>query len=132
VNTKFIEATQGIKNGWNHGKFMVARFTEDEWGRLSEIDQAHGLTLSLIGRCGWSPRHILVWDMQTGEGAIFLPGGLASADLDKHKVWVCPMFEPFLVWLYGQELSDLDKLPSVIELPDAPASMYGYRREGKT
>lgn len=125
--TKLIEATQGVEGGFNHGKFMVARFT-DEWDRLSEIDrQVSGHERSLLNRCGWSREHLLVIDLQTGEGAIFRHGGLASADLQKHAVWVCPLFEPFLAWLYTQ---DIESLPDLVELPDAPEAMYGYRREG--
>lgn len=69
-------------------------------------------------------------DLETGEGALFLPGGYASADLDKHKVWVCPLFEPFLAWLYKQDLQDLSKLPDLVDLPDAPFQWSGYRRSG--
>ena len=74
---------------------------------------------------------MLVVDLETGEGAMFSPGGLAAADLQKHRIWVCPMFEPFLAWLYKQDLSDLTKLPKHVDLPDAPFEMHGYRREGK-
>lgn len=127
MQTKLIEATQGIEHGFNHGKFLLGRF-DAEWEHLSEMDAAHGYERSLLGRCGWSRDHLLVLDVQTGEGAIFYPGGMAKADLDKHKVWVCPMFEPFLAWLYAQDLSDLSKLPDLVELPEAPAAMHGYRR----
>jgi hypothetical protein len=40
----------------------------------------------LLGQGGWAPHHIMVTDLQTGEGAIFRPGGLASYDLDKHQL----------------------------------------------
>lgn len=40
------------------------------------------------------------------------------------------MFEPFLQWLYLQDLSDLDKLPALVNLGDVPTSMSGYRRKG--
>ena len=129
--TKFIEVTQAVEGGFNHGKFMLGRFAE-EWDERSALDHALGAEPppSLLRRCGWMERHLFVLDLQTGEGAIFLPGGSAKADLDKHKVWVCPMFEPFLVWLYAQDLTLLDALPELVELPEAPASMTGYRREG--
>lgn len=129
VQSKFIEAINrdGDEVG-NWGKFMVGRFSEDEWQARSSLDPDHRL---LPGR-GWSHRHILVWDLETGEGAIFLPFGVAAADLHKHRVWVCPMFEPFLSWLYQQDLDDLEGLPSIVELSfkDAPFAMSGYRREG--
>ena len=38
----------------------------------------------------------MVTDLQTGEGAIFRPGGLASYDLDKHQLWICVLFKDFL------------------------------------
>jgi hypothetical protein len=124
METKFIEVTNGPQN-W--GKFMVGRFTVEEGRRGSRIDKSPSLLLTV----GWTPRHILVVDLQTGEGSIFQPGGYAPADLDKHKIWVCPMFEPFLTWLYKQDLKDLNALPSHVDLPDAPFAMSGYRRKGK-
>jgi hypothetical protein len=43
---------------------------------------------------------------------------------------VCPLFEPFLEWLYEQDLTDLSTLPRRVELPDAEFSFTGYRRPG--
>ena len=120
--THFIEATNGPKN-W--GKFMVARFDAEEWERRSTIDQC----LLLLNR-GWAPDHLLVVDLQTGEGAVFMPGGSARHDLNKHRIWVCPLFEPFLEWLYVQDLGDITQLPAHVDLLDAPFSLHGYRREG--
>lgn len=121
MKTRFIEATS---QEFNWGKFAVSYFTEDEWAIRSAVDQK----LLLQGR-GWSHRHVLVLDLQTGEGALFNlnPLGLASSDLNKHKVWVCPLFEPFLQWLYAQP--DLDALPDVVDLPHAVLSTHGYRRD---
>lgn len=117
-------------NTLNHGKFMVMKFSGDDLTERCQVMAEDYPQLLIRGR-GWDPdRHIIVFDLQTGEGAIFNPGGLAAADLEKHRVWVCPMFEPFLEWLYEQDLSDLDALPRVIELPDAPMSLSGYRRKG--
>lgn len=129
--TKFIEATNEV-NGrpFNYGKFMVARFTSEEWRRRTVIENPHGEAIHLLSRCGWESGHVMVFDLQTGEGALFRPGGYVKADLDKHKVWVCPLFEPFLAWLYGQDLADLDQLPAHVHLKDAPAAMAGYRRGG--
>lgn len=127
---RLIEATQDVTDGPNHGKFVVARFASEEWSRRCLLDAAQGLPRSLVARCGWSPRHVWVLDLQTGEGAFFMPGGCASADLDRHAVHVCPLFEPFLAWLYRQDLSDLEALPELVELPGAPAALYGYRRPG--
>jgi hypothetical protein len=49
-------------------------------------------------------------------------------------IWVCPLFEPFLEWLYERyreagEL-DLDELPDVVELPGAEFAFHGHRRPG--
>jgi hypothetical protein len=123
MQSKFIEATNGPQN-W--GKFMVGRFTQEEWMTRSAVEPERGL---IAGR-GWSRDHLLVVDLQTGEGAIFRPGGVAGYDLNKHAIWVCPLFEPFLTWLYEQDLSDLDALPAYVDLPDAEFMMSGYRRPG--
>lgn len=126
MQTKFIEASDGSNFNW--GKFAVCRFTPEEWARRSEVDVL--TTRGLLSVVGWDSGNLLVLDLQTGEGARFKPGGLASADLnDKHQVWVCPMFEPFLTWLYTQDLSDLDKLPGLVNLGDVPIAMHGYRRQ---
>lgn len=132
--TKFIEVTNGPRN-W--GKFMLGRFTQEEWERESNLPDAderavftHG-KWSLLRQRGWTPDHLLVMDLETAEGAIFLPGGSASADLNKHRIWVCPMFEPFLEWLYAQrDWLKLDDLPNHVDLPDASFAMAGYRRPG--
>lgn len=124
--TKIIESTQG--DGFtNHGKFMLMRFDADEWARLSTVGAPAPL---LGGVCGWSPEHVWMLDLQTGEGACFRPGGYAAADLTKHSVWACPMFEPTLAALYKMDLSDITALPDKLVLPDAPFAMQGYRRPG--
>jgi hypothetical protein len=123
----FIEATNGPSN-W--GKFAVCRFEPYEWVRRSAVDYAD--RRPLLGTQGWTIDHLLVLDLATGEGAIFKPGGCAAADLNhKHQVWVCPLFEPFLEWLYQQDLADLSTLPLHVDLPDARFEVRGYRREGK-
>jgi hypothetical protein len=128
MKVKFIEAIGRI-NGpesreGNWGKFMVAHFT-DEWTATSFVTKK-----PLLREVGWAAGHIIVFDLQTGEGGIFHPQGLAQADLEKHAVWVCPLFEPFLVWLYQQDLTDLDNLPDHVDLPHAEFAMSGYRRPG--
>lgn len=121
-----------LTDRFNWGKFLVASFDEHEWARRSLVD---GQPL-LSGQCGWTPQHMLVLDLQTGEGAMFLPMGLASADLEKHRVWVCPMFEVFLGWLYDhpEHWADILTLPPLIELDPEETrghnAMYGHRRPG--
>jgi hypothetical protein len=120
--TRIVEVT----NDFNWGKFMLCRFTPEEWAQKSVIDTGRPLLRTL----GWVPHNLWVLDLQTGEGALFYPGGVSSSDLRKHRIWVCPMFEPFLEWLYAQDLSDLEKIPTPVILKDAPSALYGYRRQG--
>jgi hypothetical protein len=133
VKSTIIEVT----NGFNWGKFLVARFDADEWEYRSQIDKMSNSTgilpIRLLRSLGWGPDHFLFLDLQTGEGAMFRVGGLARADLNKHCVWVCPMAEPALAWLLRQDLSDLDALPALVELTEAeaPSAMHGYRRPGE-
>lgn len=126
MKTKMIEVTNGPRN-W--GKMLVGRFEFHEWQVRSAVSDAPSL---LVTR-GWTDDHILVLDLETGEGALFRPGGSAAAaknDLDKHRIWVCPLFEPFLAWLYTQDTTDLDALPDHVDLPEAEFQMAGYRRPG--
>lgn len=137
--TKIVELT----NGFNWGKFMLARFDGEEWRRRSEVDVAPvpigrglGFGVPLLQQVGWNHRHVWVLDLQTGEGACFLPGGNARADLEKHAIWVCPMFEVFLGWFYARrELwTDITSVPDLITLTDeetmSMSSLYGHRRPG--
>jgi hypothetical protein len=130
--TKFIEAKS---DGGNWGKFMVARFTPQEWNQRSALLAEHRGTAwndtpSLLSTVGWGRQHVLVMDLQTGEGAVFRPGGHAGSDLNKHAVWVCPLFEPFLEWLYKKDLTRLSDLPDLVDLKGAEFSYAGHRRPG--
>jgi hypothetical protein len=131
VKTKIIEAVQSKAEPGNWGKFMVAE-PDTEFGRKSAVNTE--FSGSLLTSIGWTWQHVWVLDLQTGEGAFFKPGGLARADLEKHRIWVCPLFEPFLEWLYEQfrkaDDLDLDELPEVVELPGAAFAFAGYRRPG--
>ncbi len=128
MNIAIVEAS----NGFNWGKFLVARFQE-EWQRHSVFEK---YDIPLLDLCGWGHEHLLVLDLQTGEGALFRPGGYPTADLEKHRIWVCPLFEPFLAWLYQQSKSDLihgdlaKVLPEKVMLPNASQALSGYRRPG--
>lgn len=134
MDTKFIEAGQALtpEGGFNWGKFMVGRFTDDE---LAERSAFPGVEMyRLINSQGWSRQHIWICDLATGEGAMFCPGGMARSDLRKHKIWVCVLYEEFLVWLYdwirGKGEQWWDELPRLVELPEAEFDLYGYRRPG--
>lgn len=118
----FFEATNG-PNNW--GKFMVVPMV-DEMTYPSEVTGR-----PLLPACGWGPQHLWVMDLQTGEGAVFQPGGSASADLNKHQIWVCVLFEHFLSWLYKQDTADLAALPKLIDFPEAPMALAGHRRPGR-
>lgn len=124
MRTKIVEATN---NNFNWGKFLLGDFDVDELSYRSLIDQG----LLIRGR-GWGPGHLLVFDLQTGEGSWFRLGGYAKHDLDKHRIWVCPMFEPFLEYLYRwhSEGKDPFDLPGLLDIKDAPPAMSGYRRSG--
>lgn len=124
MKTHFIEVTNREQN-W--GKFLLIQF-DSEW----EYDSQMSPGRPLLRQIGFNPNAIWVLDLQTCEGAAFVPGGLASADLHKHRVWVCPMFEPFLNWLYQQKIKSIEELPGTLDLEDAEFAMWGYRREGPT
>jgi hypothetical protein len=128
VKTYLFEAVQQHGKPQNWGKFMVG-VPDAEWFRESLVDPVGG-RYPLLEQIGWTQNHVWVMDLQTGEGAWFRHGGLARADLEKHRIWVCPLFEEFLKWLYAQDLAGLHLLPGVIELPDAQFSINGYRRPG--
>jgi hypothetical protein len=123
MKTKFIEAHDADEFNW--GKFAICRFDEEEWARRSAV-----LDVAQLRDRGWSPNDILFIDLQTGEGTILNPHGYAPADLANHAIWVCPMAQPFLEWLYRQDLSNLDKLPEKINLGKVPTALRGYRRPG--
>ena len=121
MEKQFIEVTNRERN-W--GKFLLLRFDE-EWEYQSTMSPG-----PLLRQVGWNPNQIWILDLQTSEGTALSPNGLASYDLDKHQIWVCPMYEPFLNWLYQQEFERLEDLPSKLDLPDAEFEYRGYRRGG--
>jgi hypothetical protein len=136
MKVKFVEAGNSEQN-W--GKFLISQFTREEWAYQTAVpgvdhEELLGYRPSLLGARGWHPSHIIVFDLETCEGAAFSPGGSASADLNKHQVWVCPMFEPFLEWLYKNLYPNYQgnilALPDYVDLPDAAFAMSGYRRPG--
>ena len=126
MDTFFFEAT----NGFNHGKFAVALFTDEEWERRSALRDVR-----LLPSLGWgrSPRDLHVWvlDLQTAEGMYVRLGGCAEYDLNgQHQIRVCPLFLPFLRWLYTQELEDLPELSGTLVClteEEAPSSLTGHR-----
>jgi hypothetical protein len=132
VITHFIEAS----NGFNHGKFMICRLERPEMDIRSALPgYEHNWLWS--GR-KFKPGMTLVVDLQTGEGAAFEigrgslpPAQEASYQLnEKHQIWVCPLYEPLLQWLWERIISTvkIENLPRYVEL-DAPGAVSGYRRQ---
>lgn len=128
---KFIEAD----NGFNHGKFLLLRFDLDERKTRSALPGYENSRL-LAGR-KFDDESTFVIDLQTGEGAAFTLDGAIDAVHslnEKHRIWVCPLYEPFLVWLSEQGLGlgagSISDLPSHVMLPNAESSLAGYRRAG--
>lgn len=137
MELKFVEA---ISDEGNWGKFAVGRHETSEWREREAIrpdDLPEGATTpGLLRGRGWGPEHVWILDLQTGEGAMFRPGGHARADLSKRQIWVCPLFEPFLVAFYEhvrrfQDLGWWEQLPRVMRLTGVPLQLRGYRRRGR-
>lgn len=127
MRSKIIEVCQPTPVNW--GKFMIAEFDENETSYISVITKSP--LLPAIGYWGEENKWLWLLDLQTGEGALFPVSskGNAKYQLDKHKIWVCLLYEPLLEWLYQNYKGDIDEIPSYIEI-DAPAGLYGYRRSG--
>lgn len=122
MQTRIIEATS---TSGNWGRFLLARY-DTEWHTESLVSPGY----SVLDTAGTAPDALWVMDVVTGEAALFRPGGSAQADLDKHRIWVCPLFGPFLEWLYARDVGDLTALPNVVGLGDVPLELAGYRRPG--
>lgn len=125
MRSKFIEAVHSATWG-NHGKFEVTVWDAADFRYRSAVDGSR-----LLGE-RWFAEHVKVFDVETGEGAVFLHGGKARADLRKRRIWVCPLFEHFLQWLHDQPKEKVLRLdlPDLVYLPDAPFEQFGYRRPG--
>lgn len=118
----------------NWGKFAVGRFGE-EWHWRSHVSKPYFTPERpqppLLRETGWNYTDLFILDLQTKEGARFYyPDLRPTYQLQKHQIWVCPLFEPFLTWLYRQDLGDLSKLPGYVDLPGVPLELSGYRRSG--
>lgn len=139
MELKFIEAGHPVdENGFggNWGKFAVGRWTGPELGEKTKYPGCEGQNIASLR--GWGGDHVWLFDLQTGEAARFHTNNPIPVDvrhqLKTHKIWVCPMFEPFMVWLWGHirlHPDWWDTLPRTVELPaDTPFDFAGYRRPG--
>jgi hypothetical protein len=130
MRTHIIEVTQKDSE-FNWGKFLLGQF-DVEWLRQSELPLPDDMKLSmpLLLQRGWSPRHFIVFDLETGEGAMFIKDGRLRMQLDtKHQIWVCPMMAPFLDWLSEQDWKLVTDLPTFVALDTEESGMAGYRRQ---
>jgi hypothetical protein len=118
--THFIEASDGMM----HGKFMLGRLDSAELGVRSALPGSEEDPLMRVGgRRRLNERSTLIVDLQTGNGAaFFIGGGLWIADLNRTgPIHVCPMFPPFLKWLYEQKVPDfpataIEQLPRYVRI----------------
>jgi hypothetical protein len=71
-----------------------------------------------------------ILDLVTQEGACFDVAQPLLPQLERHQVWTCVLYEPFLAWLfeYCQTHTPfrLDDLPPNLHLT-APQELIGYR-----
>jgi hypothetical protein len=129
MDTKFVEAGHPGVGNW--GKFIVACHTTAELQEPTQFPGCEGQRV--VSLAGNGARDMWVFDLQTGEGfRVPVSERHAFSILEKHQVWVCPMFEPFLGWLLAYIDSHPNDwwstLPRTVELPDAPFEMRGHRR----
>lgn len=132
--SKMVEVSDQV----NWAKLMVSQFDNDELAYKSRVDtEAKSLLEAVAARrkeyWGEAQQKRLVVDLQTDEGAWFLPHPERDpkVDLDRHQIWVCPLFYPFLQWLYRTNPVHVSGIPDVVELdPDDVIKFQGYRRPG--
>lgn len=141
MELKFVEAGQAPEGGGNWGKFAVARWSTLEMREPTRFPGCEGQFIT--GLTGSPFDHIWLLDIQAGEGALFSINNPIPVDvphqLNEKQIYICPMFEPFMTWLWehirshqGTNLDWFDELPRVVVLPEAPFDLYGYRRRGRT
>ncbi len=134
MKTHFIEATQ--RDDFNWGKFLLCQYEPADWAHPVHLPISKSLASqpqSLLRSRMRDPDGIWCLDIETNEGAYLRWGPRMHLDLnDKHQVWVCPMYEPFLEWLGSQhELGDITMLPHFLRLDTDFGAVAGYRRSGK-
>lgn len=114
---KFIEASDGTA----HGKFMLARMDAELATRSGLPGYEDEPLMTVGGRRKFNSHSTLVVDLQTGRGAALALDPFSYTKLDEGgRMWVCPMFRPFLKWLclqgLGMGAGDITALPSYVEI----------------
>lgn len=135
MNLKFVEAGHSVDGG-NWGKFALGRYTGAELTEPTQFPGCEGGRI--VSLRGSGHHHLWIFDLATGEAVRFPIAHVQAFDahhfLAEHRIWVCPLFEPFATWLFGyisaQRDTWWDTLPRIVELPDAPFALSGYRRPG--
>lgn len=125
MKTKIIEATNGVA----YGKFLIGLY-DNEWlirpainETIDDPDLHTGMPV--LRQEGWGPQSFLFQDLSNpGNGSIFRhnAAGHARDDVEQKNITVCWLFVEVLQWLYGQNIDDLDALPSLVQLTPAQAS----------
>lgn len=110
--TKIVEVESANKDVV--GYFMVGMH-DWEWTRKSEI---MGGTVSLLRHKGWSRDHFWLFDLATGQGAIFADHGHVLEDLKEADIQVTPMFSSYLAYLRSVGPFPVQALPDHIVLPE--------------
>ena len=120
VITHLIEASDNAA----YGKFLIARL-DDELHASSALPGYEGSPLLRLGGLRrFNENSTLIVDLQTGNAAVFFisNGGSWEADLNRTgPIHVCPMFRPFLKWLYEQKVpvhppAAIQDLPRFVEV----------------
>lgn len=119
--SKIVEVSSGKDKNW--GRLMVMKFTEEEKGRKSAFHKSSTIWKEDTP----SDRHIIVYDLITGEGATFDLSKDLVPQLYKHQIWVCVLYEPFLVWLQEfMKKNSFNNIPDFVEL-EAEKEYTGFR-----
>lgn len=132
MRRQFIE----VSDDMNWGKMELQQLEPSDMEVMSLVKAGAPLLTAIETqrRSSADPlKQVRIWDLQTGEGAVFTParGEDPKAQLDQHRVWVCPLFLPFVRWLFRQDCTDITALPRLVEFPEGDVChLQGYRRGG--
>lgn len=132
MKVKFIECEDKL----NWGKFQLLQWEPSDMQRQSKVREGTPLLMAVEGQrvAGNDPlKAVFVRDLQTEEGATLHPAKEVDPkpQLDRHRVWVCPLFLPFARWLFANWEGDVATLPDIVELSGEVLHLQGYRRPGE-